>query len=206
MPLYYCLKFKRCYISPVSSRSRLWNKVSEMAILTTRSRSPIALQLEIAALRLDLLFFTAFFMCLQCLFNNGGFMETERLYKVLFYVGSGWNFVISITLFLLVSSLPSIIGIEPPRYPLFIYFDLMSIFFFGCIQWIIARNLYAHRSFVKMLVWAKLAMGAVLLYSIFLDAPPKALTGFLAPGVVLDVIFGLIFLRFLIFSRSKIAV
>ena len=114
-------------------------------------------------------------------------METERLYKVLFYVGSGWNFVISITLFLLVSSLPSIIGIEPPRYPLFIYFDLMSIFFFGCIQWIIARNLYAHRSFVKMLVWAKLAMGAVLLYSIFLDAPPKALTGFLAPGVVLDV-------------------
>jgi len=107
--------------------------------------------------------------------------------KVLFYVGSGWNFVISITLFLLVSSLPSIIGIEPPRYPLFIYFDLMSIFFFGCIQWIIARNLYAHRSFVKMLVWAKLAMGAVLLYSIFLDAPPKALTGFLAPGVVLDV-------------------
>jgi hypothetical protein len=133
-------------------------------------------------------------------------MESDRLYKLLFYIGSGWNFIISITLFVLTGSLPSIVGIEPPRYPIFIHFNLMSIFFFGCIQWIIARNLYGHRSFVKLLVWAKLAMGAVLLYSILLDAPPKALIGFLAPGVVLDVIFGLIFWRFLIFSGKKVAV
>jgi hypothetical protein len=133
-------------------------------------------------------------------------METERLYKVLFYVGSGWNFVIASALFVLTGSLPSIIGIEPPRYPIFIHFNLMSIFFFGCIQWIIARDLHGHRSFVKLLVWSKLAMGAVLLYSILLDAPAKALIGFLAPGVAIDVILGLIFWRFLIFSRSKIAV
>jgi len=133
-------------------------------------------------------------------------METDRLYKVLFYVGSGWNFSIAITLFLLTGSLPSIIGIEPPRYPIFINFDLMSIFLFGCIQWIIARDLHSHRSFVKLLMWSKLAMGAVFLYSAFLDSTAKALMGFLAPGVVLDVIFGLIFLRFLIFSRTKVAV
>ena len=97
-----------------------------------------------------------------------------------------------------------IIGIEPPRYPIFIHFNLMSIFFFGCIQWIIARDLQSHRS-IEMLVWAKLAMGAVFLYSILLEAPANALMGFLAPGVVLDVIFGLIFWRFLIFSRPKVA-
>ena len=131
-------------------------------------------------------------------------METDRLYKVLFYVGSGWNFAIATTLFVLTGSLPSIIGIEPPRYPIFIHFDLTSIFFFGCIQWIIARDLHGHRSFVKLLVYAKLAMGAVLLYSILLQPPAKALTGFLAPGVVLDVIFGLIFWRFLIFSRPDV--
>jgi hypothetical protein len=133
-------------------------------------------------------------------------METDRLYKVIFYAGSGWNFALAIALFVLTSSLPSIIGIEPPRYPIFIQFNLTSIFFFGCIQWIIARDLHGHRSFVKLLVWAKLAMGAVLLYSILLDAPSKALIGFLAPGVALDAIFGLIFWRFLIFSRSKAAV
>ena len=132
-------------------------------------------------------------------------MESDRLYKILFYIGSGWNFVISTTFFLLAGSLPSIIGIEPPRYPIFIHFNLMSIFFFGCMQWIIARNLHSHRSFVKVLIWAKLAMGAVLLYSLLLDPPAKALIGFLAPGVVLDVIFGLIFWRFLIFSHKKVA-
>ncbi|GEM_PF-1307792 len=133
-------------------------------------------------------------------------METDRLYRVLFYVGSGWNFAIAITLFVLTGSLPSIIGIEPPRYPIFIHFNLTSIFFFGCIQWIIARDLHGHRSFVKLLMWAKLAMGAVFFYSILLDAPAKALMGFLAPGVALDVIFGLIYWRFLIFSRPKVAV
>ena len=133
-------------------------------------------------------------------------METDRLYKILFYIGCGWNFAISTTLFVLTGSLPSIIGIEPPRYAVFIHFNLTSIFFFGCIQWIIARNLHGHRSFVKLLVWAKLAMGAVLLYSIVLDTSPQALIGFLTPGVVVDVVFGLIFWRFLIFSRPKVAV
>lgn len=131
-------------------------------------------------------------------------METDRLYRVLFYVGSGWNIAIAATLFVLTGSLPSIIGIEPPRYPIFIYYNLMSIFFFGCIQWVIARDPRRHRSLVKLLMWAKLAMGGVLLYSILVNAPAKGLIGFLAPGVVLDVIFGLIFWRFLIFSRPKV--
>lgn len=130
-------------------------------------------------------------------------MESDKLYKTLFIVGAGWNFVTSIAVFFLVGSLPFIIGIEPPRYPIFIYFNLMSVFFFGCMQLIIARNLYGHRSFVKMLVWAKLAMAAVLVYSILRDAPAKELVGFLAPGVVVDVIFGLIFWRFLVFSGRK---
>ena len=140
------------------------------------------------------------------LHNSGTLMETDRLYRLLFYLGSAWNFAISTTLFVLTGSLPSIIGIEPPRYPIFIHFNLTSIFFFGCIQWIIARDLHGHRSFVKLLVWAKLAMGAVLLYSMLLGLSPKPLIGFLAPGVALDVILGLIFWRFLIFSRPKVAI
>ena len=132
-------------------------------------------------------------------------MESDKLYKILFYAGSGWNFVMSIGVFFFIGSLPSMIGIEPPRYPIFIYFNLMSVFFFGCIQWIIASDLHGHRSFVKMLVWAKLAMAAVLLYSILRDAPAKELVGFLAPGVAVDVLFGLVFWRFLVFSGRKVA-
>jgi len=131
-------------------------------------------------------------------------METEKLYKALFYIGGGWNFLIAASLFVLTSSLPSIIHIAPPRYPIFIHFNLISIFFFGIIQVIIARDLRGHRSFVKMLMWAKLTMGAVFLYSILVDAPAKELIGFLAPGIALDVLFGLLFWRFLVFSRTKI--
>jgi hypothetical protein len=132
-------------------------------------------------------------------------MESDKLYKALFYIGGAWNFLIATALFVLTGSLPSIIHIDPPRYPIFIHFNLTSIFFFGIMQVIIARHLYRHRDFVKMLMWAKLAMGAVLLYSILVDAPPKELVGFLAPGIVLDVIFGLLFWRFLVFSRARVS-
>jgi hypothetical protein len=132
-------------------------------------------------------------------------MESDKLYKILFIAGAGWNFAMSIGVFALIGSLPAMVGIEAPRYPIFIYFNLMSVFFFGCIQWIIARDLHGHRSFVKMLVWAKLAMAAVLVYSILRDAPAKELVEFLAPGVVVDVLFGLVFWRFLVFSGRKSA-
>ena len=132
-------------------------------------------------------------------------METDKHYKALFYIGAGWNFLIATALFILTGSLPSMIGIDPPRYPIFIQFNLTSIFFFGIMQVIIARDLRGHRSFVKLLMSAKLAMGAVLLYSILIDAPAKQLVSFLAPGIVLDVIFGLLFWRFLVFSRARVS-
>lgn len=134
---------------------------------------------------------------------KGMLMETDKRYKFLFSVGAGWNFVMSIGAFLFIGSLPSMIGIAPPLYPIFITFNLMSVFFFGCMQVLIARDLHGHMSFVKLLVWAKLAMGAVFLYSILHDAPPDELIRFLAPGIVVDVIFGLLFWRFLVYAGRK---
>lgn len=130
-------------------------------------------------------------------------MESDKLYRIVFYAGAAWNFAIATALFAMTGSLPTLLNIEPPRYPLFIHFNLMSIFFFGCMQWVIARNLHGHRSFVKVLMWAKLAMGAVFVYSILFDKPPVALVSFLAPGMVVDVLFGLIFWRFLVYSRAR---
>ena len=130
-------------------------------------------------------------------------MESDKFYRFVFYAGSVWNFSVSIGMFALVGSLPSMLRIEPPHYPLFIYLNLMSVFFFGCFQWIVARNLFGHRSVVTLLMWAKFIMGGVFLYSLIFEAPPKELMGFLAPGIVVDFVFGLIFLRFLIYSRGK---
>lgn len=128
-------------------------------------------------------------------------METLKLYKIVFLVGSGWNFVTSVVIFFLIGSLPALIGIAQPNYPVFIYFNLMSVFFFGCIQWTIATHLDNSRSFVKILVWSKLVMGAVFTYAMIIGPFSKELFSFLVPGMVIDVVFGLIYWRFLVFSR-----
>ena len=132
-------------------------------------------------------------------------MESDKLYKTVFLAGAGWNFAIAIGLFVMLGPLPTMIHIDPPRYPMFVDFNLMSIFFFGIIQLIIARNLYSHRSIVTMLMWAKFALVFMFCYSIVVDSPPKELTSFLAPGMVIDLLFGLIFWRFLVFSRQRLA-
>ena len=128
-------------------------------------------------------------------------MENDKLYKILFFVGSGWNFVVAISLFLLIGSLPTMINIEIPKHTLFIYFNLMSIFIFGCMQFTVARNLHENRNMVIILMWAKFTMIGVFIYALIFDAPVKELTLFLLPGMVIDFIFGLLFWRFLVYSR-----
>ena len=133
--------------------------------------------------------------------RSGMTVENLKHYKIVFLVGSCWNFVTSIGVFILMGSLPAFIGIPQPRYPVFIYFNLLSVFFFGCIQWTIAIHLDSSRSFVKILMWSKLVMGIVFTYAMFTGPFSKELFSFLVPGMVIDVIFGLIYWRFLVFSR-----
>jgi len=130
-------------------------------------------------------------------------MESQKLYKILFFVGSGWNFVIAGSLLILTPWLHTIIGIEPPRYPIFIQFNLMSVFFFGCLQWMVARDLANQRGLVKILMGAKLTMTGIFVFSVLFQNPPQALVVFLLPGMIVDFAFGLLFWRYLIFTRRK---
>jgi hypothetical protein len=130
-------------------------------------------------------------------------MENDKLYRILFYIGCGWNFAIAASLFILLNSLPTMLNIDPPRHTLFIYFNLSSIFIFGCMQLMVARNLHKNRNMVIILMWAKFTMIIMFVYALIFDAPVKELTSFLAPGMVIDFIFGLIFWRFLVYSRSQ---
>jgi len=129
-------------------------------------------------------------------------MESERLYRGVFFAGSAWNFIASIPTMFLVGFLPSMIQIEAPRYPIFIYFNLMTMSMYGCIQFVVAKNLNSSRSFVKILFWAKtLTVLTFVAGVVFLDMPPS-LISFLAPGIVLDLIFAALFWRYLVFSRA----
>lgn len=130
-------------------------------------------------------------------------MESEQFYRRVLYAGSGWNFLVSIPIVFLVNSLPAMISIEAPRYPVFIYFNLMTVFLFGCVQFVAARHLDTARPFVKILALSKILTVVVFLYAVFFLAMPAPLTEFLAPGIVVDLIFGLLFLRYLQFSARK---
>jgi hypothetical protein len=54
-------------------------------------------------------------------------------------------------------------------------------------------------------MWSKLLTAGIFVGAIFLVPMPKELTGFLAPGMAIDLGFGLAFWRYLIFSRSTAA-
>ncbi len=132
-------------------------------------------------------------------------MESERIYRGIFYAGGGWNFLASIPTIFLVGTLPGLIDIEAPNYPIFVYFNLMTMSMYGCVQIAVARNLATSRPYIKILVWAKLLTVFFFVFGLlFLSMPPN-LSGFLGPGIFLDLIFGLLFWRYLVFS-SKPAV
>ncbi|MBI5464422.1 MAG: hypothetical protein HY966_05655 [Ignavibacteriales bacterium] len=128
-------------------------------------------------------------------------MESDKLYRVVFYVGSGWNFVTAAGMFFLIDSLPAMLKIEMPRYPVFIYFNLMSIFFFGVFQFSVARHLRDSHSMVVILVWAKITMGCVFAYAAVAAPMPAELFSFLLPGMIIDVVFGLVYYRVLRYLR-----
>lgn len=127
-------------------------------------------------------------------------MENERFYRGVFYAGCVWNFLVSLPVMLLVQALPSMLKIEPPRFPIFIYFNLMTVFMFGCVQFVIARNLQTARPYVKILFWSKIFTVLVFIAGLAFLTMPPSLSGFLAPGMVVDFLFALLFWRYLVFS------
>lgn len=127
-------------------------------------------------------------------------METERFYRGVFYAGSVWNFLVSLPVMFLVPALPAMLKIDAPRHPIFIYFNLMTVFMFGCLQVVIARNLHTARPYVKILFWSKIFTVLVFVYGLIFLAMPSSLSGFLAPGMAVDFVFALLFWRYLIFS------
>lgn len=133
-------------------------------------------------------------------------MNNERFYRGVFYTGGAWNFLASIPTFFLVGSLPGIIGIEDPKYPIFIYFNLMTMFLFGLIHFTVVRHLATARPFVKILLWSKILTVLIFLGGILMLSMPSNLISFLAPGITLDLILGFLFWRYLFVTGASKAV
>ncbi|HEX9615316.1 MAG TPA: hypothetical protein VGA55_07400 [Bacteroidota bacterium] len=133
-------------------------------------------------------------------------MKTERFFRFIFYTGAAWNFLVSVPLVFLVPFLPSTIQIDPPRYPLFIYFNLMTVFLFAWIHLIVARSPLESRSLVTVLLWSKFLTVLVFAASLLFLPMPAGLVEFFLPGMIIDFIFGLLFVWCLIVSGRVLVV
>lgn len=130
--------------------------------------------------------------------------ETDKLYVRILRVGGVWNWLAALSTFILVPFLPDELNIEPPRYPLFIHFNLMTIVLFGFIHFYVANRLSTMRGMMKILMWSKLLTAGVFAYTATMTDMPGALSEFLAPAMCLDLAFGLVYLRYLFYSRAKL--
>jgi len=133
-------------------------------------------------------------------------METERFYRIVLYVGAGWNFLVSVPTFFLVNSLPSMIDIEPPKYPIFIYFNLMTVFLFAWIHLLAARSPFESRPLMTILAWSKLLTVIIFAGALLFLSMPAGLIEFFLPGMIIDLILGLLFIRCIVISGRTLAV
>ncbi len=118
-------------------------------------------------------------------------MDRSVLHRRIFLAGGIWNLAMGIPIALLVPWLPALIHIDDPRYPIFIYFNLMTVTMFGFVALTVARNLATMRSMMLILVWSKILTAGVFVGAWLWLPMPRELTEFLAPGMAVDLGLGI---------------
>ncbi|MFX0148178.1 MAG: hypothetical protein ACFE8E_10590 [Candidatus Hodarchaeota archaeon] len=125
-------------------------------------------------------------------------MNREKYYRIMFLSGAIWNWLIAIvfillTLFLLPEA-ASLVGISIPPSLLFMHGFLVFAFIIGVGLFIISRDINNNRGIAQMCVVEKFSIFTLfLIYFILGD-----FNIILFLPVVVDLIYGILFLEFLI--------
>lgn len=128
-------------------------------------------------------------------------MDRSLIHRRILLAGGIWNLAMGIPITLLVPWLPTLLKIEDPRYPIFIYFNLMTVTMFGFVALTMSRHLVAMRPLLPVLVWSKVLTFGVFIAAVLWLPMPGELTEFLAGGMVIDLILGLLYWRIWVESR-----
>ncbi len=116
-------------------------------------------------------------------------MDRPVVHRRILFAGGIWNLAMGIPITLLVPWLPQLLKIADPLYPIFIYFNLMTVTMFGFVALTVGRHLATMRPMVMILVWSKLLTAGVFVAAVLWLPMPRELTEFLAGGMAID--FGL---------------
>ncbi|MCU0453027.1 MAG: hypothetical protein MUE68_05170 [Bacteroidetes bacterium] len=129
-------------------------------------------------------------------------MVRSVLHRRILLAGGIWNLAMGIPITLLVPWLPALLKIEEPRFPIFIYFNLMTVTMFGFVALTMARHLAAMRPLLPVLVWSKVLTFGVFIAAVLWLPMPRELTEFLAGGMVVDLILGLLYWRIWVETKA----
>lgn len=127
--------------------------------------------------------------------------KTDTGYKRFFLVASLWNLVLGFIFLVLFSRLMSLFGMPTPPRELaaFHQMGILLAMVYGIGYYMVSRDLYSHNGIVLLGILGKVAVFVLFLYHLVFSGLPFAI--FLI-GVG-DLIFALLFIRFLAFARNR---
>ncbi len=126
--------------------------------------------------------------------------QTDTSYKRFFLVASLWNLVLGFIFLVLFSRLMSLFGMPTPPRELaaFHQMGILLAMVYGIGYYMVSRDLYSHNGIVLLGILGKATVFVLFLYHLVFSGLHFAI--FLV-GVG-DLIFALLFIRFLAFARN----
>ncbi len=128
-------------------------------------------------------------------------MERAAYFKTLFFIGALWNWVAVLTFAFGYRLLFPLFAMELPRYPVFLMLFLGLAFVFGFGYYWVSRDISKNHDIVRLGVIGKL----VVFVGFFWAALTGQIAWLLVGAGIVDLIFAILFIEFLISYRKAAA-
>jgi hypothetical protein len=129
---------------------------------------------------------------------EGDLAMHEGTYRSIFLVGALWNLLGSGLFFLFWRQAFTFFELAPPNYLAFFQAWLALAFVFGIGYSYVYRDLYANLNIVRLGIYGKSLFAMIFIYHV-------AYSGFhpaFLIGAIIDVIFVILYVQFLVFARA----
>jgi hypothetical protein len=123
---------------------------------------------------------------------------TEKAYQRIFLVGAFWNLLGAGLFSLFWRRAFDPFQLAPPNYLAFFQAWLALAFVFGIGYYYVSRDLYGNVNIVRLGIYGKAAFAVIFIYHVMFGSfHPVFLS-----GAIIDVVFVVLYIRFLIYARA----
>jgi hypothetical protein len=128
-------------------------------------------------------------------------MSNESYFKKLFFIGALWNFGAAVLFYFFHRPVFSFLGMQPVGDSLFVQLFSAAVFLFGVGYYWVSKDLKRNHGILKLGIAGKILVFAIMTYHFTFHG---CLHWLIASAGVVDVIFAVLFIQFLInFKKQK---